>query len=61
LNFFSYQVKISLTTENEALKRRLVEAQSNSLETREENLRTEEKLKQLGNEVSLFLKSGGPV
>ena len=49
------QVKISLTTEIEGLKRRLAEAQSSWLETREENLKTEEKLKHLQNEVSLLI------
>ena len=51
------QVKISLTTENEALNCRLAEAQSNLLETREENLRTEEKLKRLQNELHLLTLS----
>ena len=51
------QVKISLTTENEALNCRLAEAQSNLLETREENLRSEEKLKRLENELHLLTLS----
>ncbi|XP_028395903.1 serologically defined colon cancer antigen 8-like [Dendronephthya gigantea] len=46
--------KIALTTENEALKNRLAEAQSGWLETREENMKTEERLKQLENEFHLL-------
>jgi predicted nuclease with TOPRIM domain len=56
LEFISIQIKISLTTENEALNCRLAEAQSKWLETREENLKTEERFKRLENEVSSFLR-----
>ena len=49
-----FQVKISLTTESEALRQRLAEAQNGWLGAREESLRREEKLKQLENEVSLL-------
>ena len=48
---------MSLTSVNEELRRRLTEAQSSLLETREENLKKVGEFKQLENEVSSRFES----